>query len=677
MQTLFSLISVLLFWIAGNLCNLSISPTGPVSVEALVGTSVTLAVSHAGVSRPEVMWFMGDRLIARWTVGDGSLSGVALDILKPEQDGSLTFRNVSLNYNGTYTVEMTQIGEAKVSATFDLFVYDIITNASLHTVSEDCVEGEEKFSLYYSTMRGEAKEVRWFFNGLQVKNASHYSIAGQKLTINQPSRSDAGHYTVLLTNPFSNETLQRNITVLYGPDKPVLKVSPTKAVFVSGESLFLSCQAEGEPAPSTSWFFNAESIATSGTGTVHLTNLKTSQSGVYTCVMVNTRTKATLQRNLTVIIYEAPSGGPYCSVQTVNGALLQFLCVWPGGAPEAQVSFPGLSQSASGYGNYSITINDTQRLHGQEIICKADHPLNQTQCSVIPRAPVDFLPVILTSMSEAERMTVVIRCSAEATPEALVRWIKNGDRLQTGSKYQISTNTTQLFIHDFNATSSDLDTYTCTAINPLGNTTMDTTLLGPRISNSSVFLSDDQTEVTLIWLVPLTSVITGFDIQMKGPELSSPSQPKRNIMTDFHTIRLMPASARNTTVSGIDPKSTYSFRILPKAGRNAGEPSDQHRIGPAAGLSGASIAGFAAGIPCAVLLLLVLLGFIYCGTRDRSPRDPVSRAVEKAVVCGSPLKPQSRQRGRLKPPPDYRLQQPERSGPLPSVNPCVRLATTV
>jgi len=90
---------------------------------------------------------------------------------------------------------------------------------------------------------------------------------------------------------------------LDGPDKPVLKVSPTKAVFVSGESLFLSCQAEGEPAPSTSWFLNGESIATSGTGTVHLSNIKTSQSGVYTCMMVNARTKATLQRNLTVIIY--------------------------------------------------------------------------------------------------------------------------------------------------------------------------------------------------------------------------------------------------------------------------------------------------------------------------------------------------------------------------------------
>ncbi|XP_067305598.1 V-set and immunoglobulin domain-containing protein 10-like [Pseudorasbora parva] len=672
MQTMLSLICILLFFVAGNLCVLTISPTGHVSVEALLGTSVTLVVSHAGVSQPEVMWFMGSLLIARWTIGDGSLSGVS-DILRPEQDGSLTFRNVSLRNNGTYTVEMTKIGEAKVSATFDLFVYDIMMNASLHTDSDDPVEGDDKVSLYYSTMRGDAKEVRWFFNGLQVKNGSHYSICERKLTINQPSRNDTGRYAVLLTNPFSSETQHRNITVLYGPDMPVLKVSPTKAVFVSGESLFLSCQAEGEPAPSTSWLFNGESIAASPTGAVHLTNVKTSQSGTYTCVMVNTRTEATLERNVTVTVYELPRDGPSCSVQAVNeGAALQFLCLWPGGAPEARVSFPGLSHNTSGYGNYSTTINDIQRLHGQEIICKAEHPLNQTQCTVIPRAPVGFLPIVLTSVSEDERTMVEIHCSAEATPEALVRWIKSGERLQPGSKYQISANTTQLFIHDFNATSTDLDTYTCTAVNPLGNTTVDTTLLGPQISNSSVSLSDDQTEVSLAWQVPLTSVITGFDIQVKG-----------NITSDFCTIRVMPASARHTAVSGLDPKYTYYFRIVPKAGRTAGEPSEQHRTGPAVGLSGAAIAGFAAGIPCAFLVLLAVLGFIYCGTRDQNPRYPASKAEEKAVVCRS-LKPQTLLRGRLKPPPEYRLQStsaqhqwPERLGPLPSVNPCVRMATTV
>ncbi len=91
--------------------------------------------------------------------------------------------------------------------------------------------------------------------------------------------------------------------------------------------------------------------------------------------------------------------------------------------------------------------------------------------------PEDFLPVVLTSMSPDEQTMVEIHCSAEATPQALVYWIKDGDRLQAGPKYQISTNTTQLFISDLNVT-TDLDTYTCTAINPLGNKTVDTTLLG-------------------------------------------------------------------------------------------------------------------------------------------------------------------------------------------------------
>lgn len=86
------------------------------------------------------------------------------------------------------------------------------------------------------------------------------------------------------------------------------------------------------------------------------------------------------------IMSESPSSEPLCSVQAVNGgAALQFLCLWPGGAPEAQVSFPSLSVNASGYGNYSMTINDIQSLNGREIICKAEHPLIQTQCSVIPR----------------------------------------------------------------------------------------------------------------------------------------------------------------------------------------------------------------------------------------------------------------------------------------------------
>ncbi|XP_051577364.1 LOW QUALITY PROTEIN: V-set and immunoglobulin domain-containing protein 10-like [Myxocyprinus asiaticus] len=679
MQMLFGLICFLLSFITGNLCYLILSPTGPVSVEALVGSSVTLEVSHIGASQPVVTWFMGSLPVASWTVGISSTPDFAsnyTNVLTAEQNGSLTFRNVSLGFNGTYTVEMTKIGEGRVSAKFYLFVYDIIKNVSVHTDPGEAIEGESVFTLYSCTITGEAKEVQWFFNGIQLENGSHYFINGKNLTINKPSRNDTGCYTAVLTNPFSTETRHRNITVLYGPDRPVLIVSPTKAVFVSGESVFLSCEGDGIPPPSATWLFNGLSIPTSSAGTVNLTNVKTSQSGIYTCTLKNTRTGAELERNITINIYESPSGEPLCSVQAVSGNTeLQFLCVWPGGAPKAQVSFPSLSTNGTGEGNFTVTIRDIQSLNGQEIICNAEHPLIHTQCSVIPCAPLDFRPVIFTNMSQDEHTTVVIHCYSEATPEAVTYWFKDGYRLENGPKYQISTNTAELFINDFNASSTDLNTYTCTAINPLGNRNMDAKLLGPQISASDAFLSNYHTEVTLKWEVPPTSVITGFDIQLKGPALFSP-QPL-NVASEFRTIQIMPATSRTTNISGLDPKSTYYFRIIPKAGRTVGQQSEQHRIGPGTGLSGAAIAGIAAGIPCCIFVLLFVLGVIYCSKRDGNPKYPVSKPVKVVVSPTSLANPHKILTGRLKPPPEYRLQQFERSGPLPSVNTRMRMATTV
>ncbi|XP_051575284.1 V-set and immunoglobulin domain-containing protein 10-like [Myxocyprinus asiaticus] len=500
---------------------------------------------------------MGSLPVASWTAGVSSTPDFALNytnVLTAKQNESLTFRNVSLSYNGTYTVEMTKIGEGRVSATFYLFVYDVIKNVSLHTDPD-------------------------------------------------------------------------------GPDMPILKASPTKAVFVSGESVFLSCEGVGVPPPSTTWLFNGRSIPTSSTGTVNLTSVKTSQTGIYTCTMMNTRTGAKLERNITINIYETPSGEPLCSLHPVNGnSELQFLCVWPGGTPEAQVSFPSLSTNGTGEGNFNITSSAIQSLNGQEIICNAEHPLIQTQCSVIPRAPLDFQPVIFTNMSQDERTTVVIHCYTEAMPEDVMYWVKDGHRLENGPKYQISTITAQLFIQDFNASSTDLDTYTCTAINPLGSRIMDAKLLGPQISTSGVFLIDDHTEVTLKWEVPPTSVITGFDIQLKGPGFLS-LRP-RNVTSEFCTIQTMSASDRTTNISGLDPKSTYYFRIIPKAGRTAGEQSEQHRIGPGVGLTGAAIAGITAGIPCGILIILIVLGVIYCS--KRAPQN-VHHIYTTTTICSMNL----------------------------------------
>lgn len=89
-----------------------------------------------------------------------------------------------------------------------------IESVSLHTWPNDVVEGSEKFSLYYATVKGEAEEVQWFLSGAELQNGSHYSMSGKNLSIIHPNRIDTGLYSVSLRNPFSFGTSKRNVTVL-------------------------------------------------------------------------------------------------------------------------------------------------------------------------------------------------------------------------------------------------------------------------------------------------------------------------------------------------------------------------------------------------------------------------------------------------------------------------------
>lgn len=79
---------------------------------------------------------------------------------------------------------------------------------------------------------------------------------------------------------------------------------------------------------------------------------------------------------------ERPSGSLMCSVQSVNNVTLQYHCRWAGGTPEAQLSFPALSNTSSGAGNFSLTVTATDDLNGKTVTCQASHPLEQDECNI-------------------------------------------------------------------------------------------------------------------------------------------------------------------------------------------------------------------------------------------------------------------------------------------------------
>lgn len=75
---------------------------------------------------------------------------------------------------------------------------------------------------------------------------------------------------------------------------------------------------------------------------------------------------------------------------------------------------------------------------------------------------------------------------------------------------------------------------------------------------------------------------TGFDIQMKGPDLPSGNlngTQRKASSNKYRIIQMKPGTARSTDIF-VDPKSTYRFRVIPKAGITEGEPSEVHKTGP-------------------------------------------------------------------------------------------------
>uniref|UniRef100_UPI0037E79187 V-set and immunoglobulin domain-containing protein 10-like n=1 Tax=Semicossyphus pulcher TaxID=241346 RepID=UPI0037E79187 len=685
---------LLSFPFQGSHCELVVSPVGPTLVNAVAGNNVTLAVSFSGAPDPVVTWFMGDVSVATWTINSTFQAVIPenrRNVLRVEPNGSLTFVNVPLEYSSNYTLEIIKSGLRKASTTFTLNVFEIIRNVTLSTKPDFAVEGTDRFTLQHSMLQGVVEQQMWFFNGKEIKNNSHYLVEQKSLVILGPTRSDTGQYSVLLTNPFSSVTAHMNVTLFYGPEKPVLEANPARPFYILGDSLSLSCGAEGVPLPTVQWVFGGQNISNSSI--LNLTHVQTSQGGVYTCMLINEKTKDQLQKSIILNIYESPSGNPMCSVQSMSNISLQYQCWWSGGAPQAKLFFPALSNSSSGAGNFSLTVTASDNLIGKTVTCMAEHPIEKNKCSVTASSPVKFLPAVETTVDSDGKIVVTILCVSEASPRPVVSWSKGSQAVTSGTKYQISNNTTQLEIRDYNISNFLQENYTCTCRNPLGSQRREIQLIGPSISDSSLFPNQDGTIATLTWEVPPTSIVTGFDIQMKGPDLLSKNHQQTDPQTKgrskrFQTIQQKPGSARSADIFVLDPQSTYRFRVVPKARMTEGEPSEVHRIGPGEGLSGPAIAGIAAGIPCSLLFLLLLVGFIYLcvychKNRSRQTKYPHSRAVEKAITTQTGSTPHNLLTGGLKSPPDYnrlQLTPSERSVALPSFvppPPPVRVATIV
>lgn len=88
-----------------------------------------------------------------------------------------------------------------------------------------------------------------------------------------------------------------------GPDDPKLEARPAQPLYESGDSLSLSCEAEGFPLPTVKWAFDGQTLFESNGRVLNLSNIQTSQGGNYTCMLLNNETKAERHKSIILKVY--------------------------------------------------------------------------------------------------------------------------------------------------------------------------------------------------------------------------------------------------------------------------------------------------------------------------------------------------------------------------------------
>ncbi|XP_048882775.1 V-set and immunoglobulin domain-containing protein 10-like isoform X3 [Brienomyrus brachyistius] len=366
--------------------------------------------------------------------------------------------------------------------------------------------------------------------------------------------------------------------------------SPPTVIAKAGSNVILNVSFAGAQNPLIEWYVDALTIVTWSSpsppeiapnylgvvslmpnGSLVFSNVQKNYSATYTVSITKSGViKATGKITLQVFAQ------PVCLIQSAN-TNLNYTCQTPGDAI-SMLSFPDLNQTLTMSGSLSLVVPASKNLNGSPIFCVAKQ-INITQsCSVTAEAPQGVASTVSSTVSNGN-LVVTITCAIGSVPAASITWSKGSQVLSNGGQYQISSDTTQLNITSFNLTTSDLSTYTCNGSNPLGSQKNSIPLIGPTISNSSLISNAAGTMVTLTWNAPLTSVFTGFNIQMEGPALQ-PSNGTNQTTGGLQTIAVMPSSARSKQISGLNPKSNYWFWIVPLAGSVIGPPSQNYSVGP-------------------------------------------------------------------------------------------------
>ncbi|HEY5914534.1 MAG TPA: immunoglobulin domain-containing protein, partial [Verrucomicrobiae bacterium] len=198
---------------------------------------------------------------------------------------TLTLNAVTATDAGSYTVRVTNAGGNVTSSAAMLTVNPVIVGPAITTqpASQTVLAGANVSFTVVAT--GTAPlSYQWMKNGGNIAGATTAT-----LTLNAVTATDAGSYTVRVTNAGGNVTSSAAmLTVNPVVTGPTITTQPANRTVTAGTSVSFSVVATGTAPLSYQWMKNGGNIAGATTATLTLNNVTATDAGSYTVRVSNT-----------------------------------------------------------------------------------------------------------------------------------------------------------------------------------------------------------------------------------------------------------------------------------------------------------------------------------------------------------------------------------------------------
>ncbi|XP_054417566.2 probable oxidoreductase PXDNL isoform X2 [Pongo abelii] len=262
---------------------------------------------------------------------------------------------------------------------------------------------------------------------------------------------------------------------------PRITFEPQDVEVPSGNTVYFTCRAEGNPKPEIIWIHNNHSLDLEDDtrlnmfddGTLMIRNTRESDQGVYQCMARNSAGEAKTQSAM--LRYSSLPAKPSFVIQPQDTEVLigtsTTLECMATGYPHPHITWTrdnGLELDGSRHVATSSGLylqNITQQDHGR-FTCHANnsHGSVQAAANIIVQAPPQFT-VTPKDQVVLEEHAVEWFCEADGNPPPVIVWTKTGGQLSVEGQHMVLSSGTLRIDH---AAQHDQGQYECQAVSSLG-----------------------------------------------------------------------------------------------------------------------------------------------------------------------------------------------------------------